>query len=246
MRGKRLLVLLTFNEIEALPKIFDRIPLKAADETIAIDGGSQDGTVAFLESKGVKVLKQPRRGRGVAFRLALEASDAETICYYSPDGNEDPDDIPKVFEKLEKDGSDLVVASRMMRGAYNEEDVHWWRPRKWVNQLFTLAANLVWNRGPYVEDTINGFRVVRAESMRRCRCDADGFPIEYQMSIRMMKLGFAIGELATHEYPRLGGQSTAHSWPTGVVFVKTLLRELSMGRGVEDAKAQSEIGTMNA
>lgn len=246
MRGKRLLVLLTFNEIEALPKIFDRIPLKAADEVIAIDGDSKDGTVEFLKSKGVKVLTQPRRGRGVAFRLALESTDAETICYYSPDGNEDPDDIPKIFEKIEADGSDLVVASRMMRGAVNEEDVHWFRPRKWVNQLFTLAANLIWNRGPYVEDTINGFRAVRAESLRRCRCDADGFPIEYQMSIRMMKLGLSIGEMPTHEYPRLGGQSTAHSWPTGVVFVKTLLRELSMGRGVVDTSAQSENGTIIA
>ncbi len=232
MRGKRLLVLLTFNEIEALPKIFDRLPLNAADEVLAIDGGSKDGTVEFLQSKGLKVVTQPRRGRGVAFRLALELTDAETICYYSPDGNEDPADIPKIFEMIEAGGQDLLVASRMMSGAYNEEDVHWFRPRKWVNQLFTLAANLLWNRGPYVEDTINGFRVVRADSLRRCACDADGFPIEYQMSIRMMKLGFVIGEMPTHEYPRLGGQSTAQSWPTGVVFVKTLLREMFMGRGV--------------
>ncbi len=232
MRGKRLLVLLTFNEAEALPKIFDRLPLSAADEVLAVDGGSEDGTVEFLRARGVRVLCQPRRGRGVAFRLALETTDAETICYYSPDGNEDPDDIPKIFEKIETEGQDLVVASRMMRGAYNEEDVHWWRPRKWVNQLFTLAANLLWNRGTYVEDTINGFRAVRADSLRRCACDADGFPIEYQMSIRMMKLGFAIGEMPTHEYPRLGGRSTAESWTTGVVFIKTLLREIAMGRRV--------------
>lgn len=244
-RGKRLLVLLTFNEIEALPKLFDRIPLSAADEVIAVDGGSKDGSVEFLESKGIKVLPQPRRGRGVAFRLALANTDAETICYYSPDGNEDPDDIPRIFEKIEKDGSDMVVASRMMRGAVNEEDVHWFRPRKWVNQLFTLAVNLLWNRGPYVEDTINGFRAVRADAMRRCELDADGFPIEFQMSIRMMKLGFVIGEMPTHEHPRLGGHSTAESWPTGVVFVKTLLREISMGRGVRDAKARSELGTMS-
>jgi len=238
VRGKRLLVLLTYNEFEALPKIFDRLPLSAADEVLAVDGGSTDGTIEFLRSKGVKVLGQPRRGRGVAFRLALEAADAETICYYSPDGNEDPDDIPRLFQKIEAEGLDLVVASRMMKGAYNEEDVHWWRPRKWVNQLFTLAANLLWNRGPYVEDTINGFRAVRADSLRRCACDADGFPIEYQMSIRMMKLGFVTGELPTHEYPRLGGHSTAHSWPTGVAFVKTLVRELSLGRGVQKSAIQ--------
>ncbi|MBI3289064.1 MAG: hypothetical protein HYZ74_06065, partial [Elusimicrobia bacterium] len=178
------------------------------------------------------VISQPRRGRGVAFHLAVDSTDAETVCYYSPDGNEDPEDIPKIFDFHERGGYDLVVASRMMRGAYNEEDVTWWRPRKWVNQMFTLAINLIWNRGPYVTDTINGFRVVRADSLRRCACDVDGFPIEFQMSMRMMKLGMKIGEMPTHEYPRLGGQSTAESWPTGVAFVKTLVREIKMGRRV--------------
>ena len=56
MRLKRALVLLTYNEFEALPKLFDKIPLSAADEVFAVDGGSKDGTVEYLQSKGVKVL----------------------------------------------------------------------------------------------------------------------------------------------------------------------------------------------
>ncbi|OGR73659.1 MAG: hypothetical protein A2X40_07960 [Elusimicrobia bacterium GWC2_65_9] len=232
MKLKRALVLLTFNEIEALEKLFDKIPRNAADEFFAVDGGSQDGTVEYLESKDVKVLGQPRRGRGCAFSVALDVTDAEVLCYYSPDGNEDPADITKLFEKLEAGGYDLVVASRMMKGAHNEEDEQAIPLRKWVNQAFTLMANLVWNRGPYVTDTINGFRAVRADSLRRCECRVDGFVIEYLMSIRMMKLGLRIGEIPTYESPRLGGQSTAHSWPTGVEFTKQFLKEVLMGRQV--------------
>lgn len=232
MRLKRALVLLTFNEIEALPKLFDRIPLSAADEVFAVDGGSKDGTVEYLTSKGVRVVGQPRRGRGCAFQAALDATDADVLCYYSPDGNEDPNDIPKVFEALEAGGYDLVVASRMCRGAHNEEDEETLKLRKWVNQAFTFLANILWNRGPYVTDTINGFRAVRADSLRRCACRVDGFVIEYLMSMRMMKLGMRIGEIATYESPRLGGQSTAHSWPTGVEFTKHLLREIATGRRV--------------
>jgi glycosyltransferase involved in cell wall biosynthesis len=229
---KRALVLLTFNEIEALPKLFDRIPLSAADEVFAVDGGSQDGTVAYLESKGVKVLGQPRRGRGCAFQVAVDATDADVLCYYSPDGNEDPADIPKAFETLEAGGYDLVVASRMSKGAHNEEDDQTIKMRKWVNQAFTFLANVLWNRGPYVTDTINGFRAVRADAFRRCQCRVDGFVIEYLMSIRMMKLGLRIGEFPTHESSRLGGQSTAHSWPTGVEFTRQLLKEIRLGRRV--------------
>ena len=231
MRLRRALVLLTFNEIEALPKLFDRIPLAAADEVFAVDGGSKDGTVEYLESKGVKVLGQPRRGRGCAFAVALEATSADVLCYYSPDGNEDPADVPRVFEALEAGGYDLVVASRMRAGAHNEEDEETLKPRKWVNQAFTFLANVLWNRGPYVTDTINGFRAVRADSLRRCACRADGFVIEYLMSMRMMKLGMRVGEIVTYESPRLGGQSTTHSWPTGVEFLRYLTAEVLTGRG---------------
>ena len=235
MKMRRALVLLTFNEIEALPKLFDRIPLSAADEVFAVDGGSQDGTVEYLRSKGVKVLGQPRRGRGCAFAVALDATTAEALCFYSPDGNEDPDDVPRLFAALEEGGHDLVVASRMMKGARNEEDDELVKPRKWVNLAFTFIANALWNRGPYVTDTINGLRAVRADSFRRCDCRADGFVIEYLMSIRMMKLGLRIAEIATREGPRLGGQGTARSWPTGVEFSAQLLREIRLGRRVSPA-----------
>ncbi|MDX6768338.1 MAG: glycosyltransferase family 2 protein [Elusimicrobiota bacterium] len=230
MRLTRALVLLTYNEVEALPKLFDRIPVSTVDEFFVVDGGSKDGTLEFLASKGVKVLGQPRRGRGCAFQVALDAARSEALCYYSPDGNEDPADIPKLFEKLEEGGYDMVVASRMCRGARNEEDAHWWRPRKWVNLAFTFLANALWNRGPYLTDTINGFRVIRADAMRRLDLTVDGFVIEYLMSIRAMKLGLRLGEIPTIESPRLGGESTAHSWPTGWEFLRRLLKEAAAGR----------------
>jgi len=226
---KKTLVILTFNEIEALPRIFDRIPLGSADEVLAVDGGSKDGTIEFLRSKGVRVVVQKERGRGVAFRLGAAESAGDALVYFSPDGNEDPTDIPRLFFAL-GEGFDMVIASRMMEGAFNEEDIHWFRLRKWVNQAFTIGANVLWNRGPYVTDTINGYRAVTRDAFRRLGTDAEGFSIEFQMSIRAMKLGLRIKEIPTQEGQRLGGQSTASSWPTGVRFVRQFLDEMRIGR----------------
>lgn len=222
---KRAIVLLTFNEIEALPKIFDRIPRDCADELFAVDGASKDGTREYLEGKGVRVVVQNRRGRGVAFRLAADSTQAESLVFYSPDGNEDPADIPRLFDALER-GCDMVIASRMMKGAFNEEDIHWFRPRKWVNQTFTVVANLLWNRGAYITDTINGFRAIRRDVLKNLGADADGFVIEYQMSIKAMKKKLKVVEIPTYEGQRLGGQSTAQSLPTGMVFLRQLWKEL--------------------
>lgn len=225
---KRSLILLTFNEIEAAPKIIDKIPTDCADEVIAIDGGSQDGTIDFLKSKGFDVLVQEKRGRGVAFQMAAERAKGESIVLFSLDGNEDPNDIPKLFKTIE-DGADIAIASRMMKGAFNEEDVHWFRLRKWVNQAFTLIANVLWNRGPYITDTINGFRGFTKKAFEQIQPDADGFVIEYQMSIRGMKKGLKIVEIPTREGQRLGGKSTAAALPTGLIFIRQLFRELKVG-----------------
>lgn len=226
---KRSLILLSFNEIEAAPKIFDRIPLSCAEEVVAVDGGSSDGTIDFLRSKNLKVVIQDKRGRGVAFQDAMKASRGESVVFFSLDGNEAPGDIPRLFELLDA-GADVAIASRMMRGAFNEEDVRWIRLRKWVNHLFSNIANILWNRGHYVTDTINGFRGIKREAFAATCPDADGFVIEYQMSIRAMKKDLNIVEIPTREGQRLGGESTAKSFPTGVVFIKQLLKEIRLGR----------------
>jgi len=226
---KKTLIILTFNEIEASPKIYDKIPFDSADEVIIIDGGSKDGTIEWFEKKGRRVVVQTERGRGNAFILASKEAKGEHIVFFSPDGNEDPGDIPKLFKCLE-DGADLAIASRMMKGAFNEEDVDWIRLRKWVNQAFTLIANVFWNRGPYVTDTINGFRGLTKKTFKEVGLDAAGFVIEYQMSIRSMKRGLKIVEIPTREGQRLGGESTAKSLPTGILFIKQLFKEIALGK----------------
>jgi len=223
--------ILTYNEIEGLKKIFDKIPDKFLPYIFAVDGGSTDGTIEFLKSKGVHIYGQLRKGRGEAFRIAFEKTDFDAIVFFSPDGNEDPNDIEKLAKEIEK-GADMAIATRMTKNSRNEEDINLFRPRKWVNQLLTLAANLIWNRSflighsKYITDTINGFRAIGRDAFYEAQADEDGVTIEYQLSIRFMKLKKNIVEIPTIEGPRIGGESYAKAWPTGKQFVKLLFREI--------------------
>jgi glycosyltransferase involved in cell wall biosynthesis len=69
---RRTLILLTYNEIEGTTCLYDRIPWQCADEAFAVDGGSRDGTIEFLRSRGLRVVPQDRRGRGRAFQIGME------------------------------------------------------------------------------------------------------------------------------------------------------------------------------
>lgn len=223
------LVILTCNELTGLKALFDRIPLAAVDEVFAVDGGSTDGTVEFLKERGITVHGQTVQGRGEAFRVAFRQARGEALLFFSPDGNEDPQDIPKFRPFLEQ-GYAMVVATRMIKGAHNEEDELVLKWRKWANNAFNLMANITWNREAFVTDTINGFRAITKSAWKILALDGPGYTIEYQSSIRCFKKGLKIAEFPTYEAARIDGREGSPGTRTGVEFLKLYFRELKIGR----------------
>lgn len=226
---KSSLIILTLNEIEGVRTLYDRIPFDAVDECFVVDGGSIDGTVEFFRERGIKVVPQEIKGRGEAFRIAVKRAEGDHLIFFSPDGNEDPGDIPKLLELLAM-GYDIAIASRFLPDSQNEEDDLRFPWRAWANRAFTFIANIIWNTNRnYITDTINGYRAIKKEAFNKLNISAPGFVIEYQMSIRAMKLGLKVVEIPTVEGQRIGGVSTAKSIPTGLLFLRFLLKEIMNG-----------------
>ena len=94
------IIILTLNEIDGLRQLWDQIPVHRFRETVAVDGGSTDGTREFLTERGIPILDQSIPGRGVAFRVAADGCCSERLIFYSPDGNEDPADIERLDDLL--------------------------------------------------------------------------------------------------------------------------------------------------
>ena len=232
---KTTLVLLTFNEIDGVRYLYEKIPFDSVDDYFTVDGGSTDGTREFLQDKSVRIVDQDEKGRGEAFRVAFREAENDALIFFSPDGNENPEDIKK-FKKFFDEGCDLVIASRMSKGARNEEDDKIFKFRKWANNAFNFLANSIWNRGksPYVTDCINGFRGITKEAWQKIKPDGSGYTIEYQTTIRALKLGLKIGEFPTIEGERIGGESYASSIPTGVRFLRLLFKEMWIGNKFQD------------
>ena len=88
----------TLNEIEGITKLFPKIGISSFDECYALDGGSTDGTIEFFEENGVEVI--PNVKKGEIFNAGARITACENLVFFAPDGNEDPDDILLLLEKL--------------------------------------------------------------------------------------------------------------------------------------------------
>lgn len=224
---KSSLVILTYNEIEGVKALFDKIPFKDVDEAFVIDGGSTDGTIEFFEERGIRVIRQELHGRGEAFRIGLKEAKGDYLIFFGPDGNENPDDIALLMNLIEE-GYDMAIASRFMIGGRRDDSEHLIPYRGLGNRAYTLMANIFFG-GNYT-DTINGFRAIRKDKLERLHIDAQGFGIEFQISMRAMKLKYKVAEFPTYESDRIGGKSTAGTVRTGLYALYLLIREIFKGK----------------
>jgi glycosyltransferase involved in cell wall biosynthesis len=220
-------ILLVLNEIDGLRVIVPQIPRDRFHAVVAVDGGSTDGSIEFLKEAGIPVVNQSRRGRGQAFTMGVEQSQADAFLFFSPDGNEDPRDLTRIADLLDQ-GHDLVIASRMMKGAVNEEDDHLLKPRRWVNNAFNLALNTLFNPHPvsgYITDSINGYRGLARKALPAVQPFPDDYTVEYRMTARALRAGLKVVEFPTHEHDRIGGVTKVPSMQAGLRFIRALGEE---------------------
>ena len=87
-----------------------------------VDSGSTDATWELarqLASRwgNVDALQVAQPGRGRALRAAWTRSDAEFLGYVDADLSADPHQLPEMVETLRAGRADVVIASRLAKGA---------------------------------------------------------------------------------------------------------------------------------
>ena len=224
------LVFVTKNEEIGVAEILPQMDLSLFAEVYAIDGNSQDATCETLERYGVRVFQQSTPGLGSATLEARKHCKTNAMIFFHPDGNEDFRDIPKFLDYLDL-GYELIIASRMIKGAFNEDDSEFFKIRKWANQGFALISNTLFgSRKCHVSDVVQGFRAISCSAFDRLNLDQTNCTIDYQMVIRSLKARLRIAEFPTHEGHRIAGATNFASIPTGIAELKMLLREIRLGK----------------
>ncbi len=226
-KGKTVaLCLLVMNERRGCEHDVPLIKREAFDEVFAVDGNSTDGTVEYLEAAGIPVHQQPEKGYSAGCRHGFRMCKSDALVFYFPTGSVPVEETLK-FQAYFDAGADLVITSRNMKGARNEEDVSFLRPRKWFVLGLSLLAALLWRReGPVVWDVLHGFRGMTAEAFKRIGPRDTGVSIDLEMIARAYKMGLAIEQFPTSETGRIEGTTHFPAFKTGSRLLGYLCREI--------------------
>lgn len=219
------LCLLTLNEIDGCRHDVPHLPVDRFDQVFAVDGSSSDGTVPYLRARGITVIEQPRPGYNQAYICAFEHCTSDALVVFHPKGSIDPRAVLE-YRALFAQGYDLVVASRVMKGARNEEDDHLLRPRKWFVLGLGAVSALFWRRqGPVMWDVLHGFRGMRREAFFALEPIPDDLTLDLEMIVRGYRKGFRMTEFPVCERRRLVGDTHFKAIPTGWRYLVYLCQE---------------------
>jgi len=229
---KTTLIVPTLNEIDGVKVIMPKIDPTWVDQIIVVDGNSTDGTIQWLQNHGYYVLIQKKPGIRNAYFEALPIITGDIIISMSPDGNCDPDIIPKLIEMI-GEGYDLVIGSRYLGDAKSQDDT---LVTAFGNWLFTRTINIL-HGGAYT-DAMVIYRAFTKNLVYDLDLDNN---VSYQlperlfrtvisweplMSVRAAKARKRIGEVAAGEPPRLGGRPKLQVLRWGAAYYFQFWREL--------------------
>ena len=211
--NKVLVCPIAFNENVKLESAINRYlksPARPVSDYMILDDCSTDGTTEMIgryAAQGVMTLRhQKRSGVGAAIRTAIKHARAkgyETLVIMAGNDKDNPDEIPRLLEPIQKEGFAFIQGSRYLKEGGIGGDMPMYR--KFATKLHPMLMSLFTGRA--LTDTTNGFRAFQLSifddiNMNIDQDWLDHYELEPYILFKTVKLGQKFKEVpVTKIYP---------------------------------------------
>lgn len=185
------------NEQEGLAALLPKLrALYPTSEIIVVDDGSTDDTVGVCKANQVRVVSHPySMGNGAAVKTGAKAASGDKLTFMDADGQHDPEDIPRLLEKLDE-GFEMVVGART---SDSQASVGRWLGNSVYNRLAS------WVVGRKIDDLTSGFRAVHTQKF----CEfldllPNGFSYPTTITMAFFRSGYSVGYVPIRAHARSG------------------------------------------
>ncbi len=215
--------MITLNEERAVAKVVEDIRRVVPDAEIFLVDSSRDRTAEIAQDLGCRVFKQfPPKGYGPAMDRAVRDASGDVVITLDCDDTYPVEVIPKLVSMVEKDGWDLVNATRLAT-----------RPKAMpfsnyiANRVFAWTARLL--HGIKTTDMHSGMRAYRKSMLEKVQWDPNGPALPVDMLVVPYRMGFRVTDIPI-EYRERIGASTLQRFKSTVWTFKRLWRARKIKR----------------
>jgi glycosyltransferase involved in cell wall biosynthesis len=171
-------------------------------EVIIVDDGSRDRTGEIADRLATEhdnvraVHNKPNRGYGGALQRGFRAATKDWVFYTDGDGQFDFEEIDKLLPLLER--FDIASAYRLDRKDSFIRKVNAFCWTTLVNTVFRL----------WLRDIDCAFKLYPRSLFDEIEMKSQGALIDTEILARAKRLGYTIGQVGVHHYPRTAGAQT--------------------------------------
>ena len=181
-----------------LARTYAAIPLDAVDEVILVDDSSTDETVRLARELPIHIVWHPHQvgygGNQKTCYLEALNRDADIVVMLHPDGQYEPELIPRMIEPIVRGEADLVLGSRLLEpGAALAGGMPRWK--FWANRGLTAVENRI--MGTHLSELHTGYRAYSRKLLLGVPFlrNSQDFVFDSELLMQASHLGFRIAEV---------------------------------------------------
>lgn len=207
-----------YNEEEAIHLVIRGIRGQYPDdqdvEILVIDDGSTDATAQVAENAGARVISHPyNMGNGAAVKTGIRHATGQHLVMMDADGQHNPQDIPRLLQKLDR--YHMIVGARSRQ---SDTALH----RDLANSAYNLFASYVCSRK--IKDLTSGFRAIRADiAQDLVYLLPNTFSYPTTLTLAIVHSGYSLAYISIDTAKRLG-RSKIKLFEDGSRFLLIMLR----------------------
>jgi len=221
------IVLPTLNEEEGIGNTIDAIRRKEFEkrgwemEIVVVDGNSTDKTREIAEEKGARVIIEPRKGYGRAYKTGFKEADGEVIVTGDADGTYPFDEVHEYIDVLINENLDFINTNRFAGLTHRSMSFKHF----FGNLILSFTLRLLY--GIKIKDSQSGMWVIRKSALEKIKPLEefhDGMPFSEEIKIEMFRnKNVKAREIPSRLYERKGVPKL-QSWRDGWRNLKFLIK----------------------
>src|SRR2546425_6063302 len=198
------IIIPTMNEEASIGQVLDEVAEAmrghGASEVIVVDTASHDRTVEIARAKGARIVPEPRRGYGRAYKTGFAAARGSIIVALDADLTYPASRIPEFVRCVEKEGTDFVSGNRLANIAPEAmSGMH-----RLGNRMLTGAFRFLF-RFP-IRDSQSGMWAFRRAILDRLELVHEGMAFSEELKAEVICRGVSFQEVPIEYRGRVGGE----------------------------------------